>query len=621
MLNQVQHGVARAEATKAELRLPKELILALLLTAAAYVPALWAYFQEDDWGHLLRVANGHDPWAFGPWFYRPLFLVAFRAMYNAFGLQAPLWHAATISLHLANVALIYWLVRRMGLRSTPAAIGAALFGVYPAGTGAVAWLCACSGVMSAFFGLAAAHIAITRRIPAIVRGVLCASVWMLGVLAKEDAASLVFVLPFLPLFVEGKRTRGEMVRWFVSCAAFAVGLVVFQRLESSCHQIHGNATASISLGMVRRAAMFTAFAMQGALPLTMTSTLWSAVLTAAAPAMVWIRSRDLRLGMLWFFGSAMGIGLAIGCLAPVDRYYYIPNIGVAIFVAALMQRLSAWRIGPGLGRWALIASCLFALSAKPGAWFGWGVAAVLAFWFWVDSTPTSKDRQSCAWMIGASLALRAMEWVFPLVGWGCVPEWGFVLAPVAMAGILALGRSGRAGWVDMALCGCVVFWLGARCYSVLLSGMLAIEVFRSHFVTSTKLPESVSDALHSLRARRVAVLSALVLATCAWYAFSQNLEWRQDGMRLESMARAGAALMKPLPRGAHLTIVDGAGVGTPEPRAHNVIAELMARRPDLRLEIVVPERGSRTQPGSRPKPTYRGPVIEYSPDGASFPTE
>ncbi len=434
---------------------------ALALTAAVYAPTLWSYFQKDDWGHLLRVSMGLDPWAFGPWFYRPLFLVAFGGMYHTFGLNSMLWHAATLCIHLANVALVYWFARRMRLSATASAIGAALFGVYPTNPEAVSWLSACSGTMAALCGLVAAHIAISTRVNAFIRGLLCAAVWFIGLFCKEDLAALIVILPFLPLFA-GKRQEdasgqkasrsifaGSILPVAFSCAMLAVALFVFQRLESSCDQIYGNPSATIDIPLLRHAVKFALFGMQD-VPLHLASTYTGAALVAIVPIMVWKRCPDLRLGMLWFFGTSLALGLVAGYLSPTDRYYYLPSIGVALFVAALTDRLRTRQVGPSFGSWFVLAAFAFALASTQWPNAGIAVTAVLAVWYWLDSTPSDKRDNACLWMVACSLAVRAGDAVCYQLGWGFAPSWMWLTAPVALTGHVCAqseGRGARPGGV------------------------------------------------------------------------------------------------------------------------------------------------------------------------------
>ncbi len=130
----------------------------LALVAAAYAPALSGGFVWDD--HALVEENpkvralsapwawlGSDYWALplGPTkqvnaYYRPLTGYSFSLDY-ALGHGAP-WpfHLTNLLVHLLGVGLLFGLARRLGASAPAAALAAALHGLFPRGTEAVAWI-------------------------------------------------------------------------------------------------------------------------------------------------------------------------------------------------------------------------------------------------------------------------------------------------------------------------------------------------------------------------------------------------------------------------------------------------------------------------------------------------
>lgn len=235
------------------------LIGGLLFVAAAYLPACFSYFQLDDWGHIRMAAFPTDgPWHFGGWFYRPIFNIAFRHLYGMFGLNAFAWHAVTISLHLVNVALVYALARRIGFVKAPALAAALLFGLYPDNTEAVTWLSAFSGIIATSCGLAAALILLGDRFSPLPRTLLAFAVWIVGCLSKQEAASLAFVLPFLPTLVAYRSIHLHQGEWkkpiwntlrpsIARFALFSAGVAVLCILERHCTHHLGNPGISLSL--------------------------------------------------------------------------------------------------------------------------------------------------------------------------------------------------------------------------------------------------------------------------------------------------------------------------------------------------------------------------------------
>jgi hypothetical protein len=63
------------------------------------------------------------------------------------------------------------------------------------------------------------------------------------------------------------------------------------------------------------------------------------------------------------------------------------------------------------------------------------------------------------------------------------------------------------------------------------------------------------------------------------------MNWLHKGLNTQSVVNQSFPIYKQLPKGASVEIVDKAFLGGPEPRIHNVMAEVMAERPDLKLTI------------------------------------
>ena len=136
--------------------LPLVAALAAIVTAA---PILRAYFVADDFDYLYRFANygpaltvlaapqgGHLCLARNAFFF-----LTFRL----FGMHAAWYFATVLVTHVANVLLLYTLVRRLTDSALLACFGAVLFAVNPANIGTLGWYSASCHAMAATFVLAA----------------------------------------------------------------------------------------------------------------------------------------------------------------------------------------------------------------------------------------------------------------------------------------------------------------------------------------------------------------------------------------------------------------------------------------------------------------------------------
>ena len=129
------------------------LVVVLSATAAIYLAAGVgrAYFVADDFqwlagGHTFTPARLVDQVA-GDHFYRPAVDVWFAAAAEACGFSGPCYHAASLSLHLLNVALVFLLALSLFTDVRIAFLGALLFALEPGYTQAVVWVSAATALL------------------------------------------------------------------------------------------------------------------------------------------------------------------------------------------------------------------------------------------------------------------------------------------------------------------------------------------------------------------------------------------------------------------------------------------------------------------------------------------
>lgn len=141
------------------------------------------------------------------------------------------FHIANVALHLANVLLVFGLLRLLGFGDWPAAAGAAVFGVHPAQVEPVAWVTGLKDVLAAFLALAALYqyLAYARvrneGLPAprwrYVAGLL---LFALAVLSKQTVAVLPLIAFALEVGVLGRPWQDSaraLARWLPVAAAGA----------------------------------------------------------------------------------------------------------------------------------------------------------------------------------------------------------------------------------------------------------------------------------------------------------------------------------------------------------------------------------------------------------------
>jgi tetratricopeptide (TPR) repeat protein len=139
----------------------RPLVIIVLITCAAYYPALQAgYIWDDDFyvteNHLLTAPDGLRR----IWFTTESTSQYFPLTYTVFMLERRLWdlnplgyHLVNIALHAINALLVFLLFTRLGLRG--AWMIAAIFALHPVHVESVAWVTELKNVLSGTFCLLA----------------------------------------------------------------------------------------------------------------------------------------------------------------------------------------------------------------------------------------------------------------------------------------------------------------------------------------------------------------------------------------------------------------------------------------------------------------------------------
>jgi len=172
-------------------------------------------------------------------FYRPLVTLSYFIDYRLWGLNAMGYRFIQLLFHLANVLLVYFLLKiffaknNLAYGDIAAALAALLFAIHPANVESVVYIGSIGEVIYAFFVLLAILVFVSGADR--LSGAIRAKTWLtffalvfLGLLAKETAiVSLPMILLYLWLFV--KPRLGNWVKFFIGSAA-TVGSYLFLRL-------------------------------------------------------------------------------------------------------------------------------------------------------------------------------------------------------------------------------------------------------------------------------------------------------------------------------------------------------------------------------------------------------
>lgn len=382
-------------------RLPVLLAAALaLLILLAFLPVLGNGFVNLDDGHYVTrnfwvrkgLTRGGLAWIWtanvaNNW--HPLTVLSHMLDCQIFGLVPAGHHLTSLFLHLANVLLLFEVLRRMTGAVWRSAAVAALFGVHPLHVESVAWVAERKDVLSAFFWILAmgAYARYALR-PSLGRYLLVALAMALGLMAKPMVVTLPFVLLLLDVWPLG-RLRFEP-GWGRRLARLAVEKLPLLGLSAAASLVtlQYQTTSLVDLEVVpwklrlaNAAVSYAAYLGKLLLPrnlavfypLPLEIPAWKAAGAAALIAVltalaVW-RARKapwLLVGWLWFLGTLVPvIGLVqVGRQAMADRYTYLPSIGLFLAACWGLAELAGDRAGR---RAVLAAASVMAILALAAA--------------------------------------------------------------------------------------------------------------------------------------------------------------------------------------------------------------------------------------------------------------
>jgi tetratricopeptide (TPR) repeat protein len=239
------------------------LAVVLVMTALVFTPALrcgfvnWddpPYVTENMRIRALSIENlqaiAAEPISGN---YNPLPIVTYALEYQLVGLDPWLYHLDNILLHLSCVALVFALVRRLGLTPEAAAVAALFWGIHPMRVESVVWVTERKDVLYAVFFFLALLVyvrALARGRPTWRTWALIVPLFCLSLLSKIQAVTLPLCLLLLDLWF---RRQDRPARWIVEKAPLLVLSFVVGYLGLSIQVQIGALGAAVSgLDLIER---------------------------------------------------------------------------------------------------------------------------------------------------------------------------------------------------------------------------------------------------------------------------------------------------------------------------------------------------------------------------------
>ena len=316
-------------------------------------------------------------------YWHPLSWLSHMLDCTLFGANAGLHHATSVAFHVANVLVLFYLLRRMTGAVWRSAIVAALFAVHPLHVESVAWITERKDVMSAFFALLTMFEYVRyaeRRAPQ--RYAAVAVLFVLGLMAKPSITplpALLLCLDYWPLnrinrddFRAGFRDAGRLCLekaplFAISLASSVLTYVTLRKAGAIGSFDQFPMHLRLAAGLYADAAYLlkTVFPYRLAVhyPHPAQNLPWARVALAAVflAWLTFIAARQRRTqpyllsGWLWYLAVLVPFMVAAQAVY-ADRYTYFSLIG--IFSAAVWCVADGIAGKPGLRRAAAAGSVL-----------------------------------------------------------------------------------------------------------------------------------------------------------------------------------------------------------------------------------------------------------------------
>ncbi|MDL1966945.1 MAG: tetratricopeptide repeat protein [Deltaproteobacteria bacterium] len=312
-------------------------------------------------------------------YWHPLTWLSHILAFQLFGLKSSMHLLINLFLHIANILLLFIVLKRMTGSLWRSAFVAAMFALHPMNVESVAWASECKNVLSTFFWmLTMLTYARYAEHPGFYRYLMTLIVFALGLMAKPMLVTLPFVLllfDYWPLcrfklFQSGG--MGHEFRWspvlrlvlekipFLSLSAVCIYLssLSVQRLEI----VISTASVPMKLRIYNALVSYVSYIKKMAWPHNLavyypypeSIPFWKvagAALFLICVSILVVRALKskpyLAVGWFWYIGTLVpAIGLVQAGLWPsiADRFAYVPLIGLFIVIAwGIPDLVAQWR--------------------------------------------------------------------------------------------------------------------------------------------------------------------------------------------------------------------------------------------------------------------------------------
>jgi Flp pilus assembly protein TadD len=354
------------------------LVLITVTLAVFWQVATHEFVNIDDQYYVVNnphvqegITSESVVWASTSYFagvWMPLSWLSFMLDFELYGLNPGGYHVTNLFLHLANILLLFLVLKKATGEVWQSGFVAALFALHPLHVESVAWIAERKDVLSTFFWMLTmwAYLLYVKR-PGFARYLLIVITFALGLMAKPMLVTLPFVLLLLDYWPLERLESGRSLLRLVLEKTLLFVLSAISCLVTIMVQRKGGALAPfddfpLSTTIPNALVSYVSYLGKMIWPQKLavfyphpgsSLPMWQAagaglLLVCISVVALWSAKRwsYLAMGWLWYLGTLVPvIGLVqTGGHSMADRFTYIPLIGLFIMVAwGVPDLLAKWR--------------------------------------------------------------------------------------------------------------------------------------------------------------------------------------------------------------------------------------------------------------------------------------
>jgi hypothetical protein len=306
-------------------------------------------------------------------------------------------HLVSVGFHIANVILLFLILKKMTSAVWLSAFVAAVFGLHPLAVESVAWVAQRKSVLSTFFWFLtiAAYLRYSQK-PGVLRYLIVVVLFAAGLLSKPTLVTLPFVMVLFDYWPLNRIRRPQFsILHSLYEKLPLIGMAAASCVVTYIVQAKGNSVSDIiTVPLISRAEnilvsyikyigmIFCPTSLSVFYPLDLHrlaawktgACLLLLVLVSSLAIVLRRRFGWLFTGWFWYLGTLVPvIGLVqVGAQSMADRYMYLPGIGIYTIVAwcafYLAEKFRLPKVIPAAAGVLILGVLLLATRTQVGYW-------------------------------------------------------------------------------------------------------------------------------------------------------------------------------------------------------------------------------------------------------------